>query len=128
MIGKYMELYDMGKTERQFLEKVKSELSTSETFGSILTLNLVLEKLQKQKNENIIQFKIIEDMNKKINSSELYKLVKIVEKINQKPKVMVSILSFSILGFFSTIFVYLVISIIKGDISKNKINDFLKLD
>ena len=128
MIGFYFEKYNTGQIEREFLEKLKSELSTFDKFNSVVSLKLVLDKLEKQNNENMIQFLIIDEMKNKINSLEIFKIVKIMEQVDQKPRAMVSILSFSIFGVFITLLLIIIISIFRSNDPKKKIINFLNFD
>ena len=68
MITSYLETYNTAKTEREMFERLKSELLNYEKLASIVTLEMILEKLENQKSEDVIELLIIKDMKRKINS------------------------------------------------------------
>ena len=101
----YLTKYNVSDTEQTFFQNLQYSLQEFEKFNVKVNMDLLFNRLENLKPERNVELIMIDRMKNNILSTKIYTYVKNIEKVNIKPKPIVSIISFSIFGFFLSILV-----------------------
>ena len=104
-------LSEKNEDNKELIENLKAELIDYEYYNAVHKFELMLLELNSTDEKDNVNLLTVEDINKKLKNTNIMINIGLDGRFNTKPKLLTSILSFAVFGFFiSLVTIFLVLN------------------